>query len=52
MSTRQPGNPRISDVDKPFSFPDLAALTAKSENEKGFSTPEKTRISSRVNRFY
>ena len=47
MSTRQPGNPRISDVDKPFSFSDLAALTAKSESEKGFSTPEKTQISSR-----
>ena len=43
------GSPRISDVDKPFSFSDLAALTAKSENEKGFSMPEKTRISSRGN---
>ena len=52
MSTRQPGNPRISAIDKHFSFSDLAALTAKSENEKGFSTPEKTRISSRVNKFY
>ena len=25
-------------------FSDLAALTAKSENKKGFSTPEKARI--------
>ena len=52
LSTRQPGNPRISDVKKPFSCSDLAALTAKPENEKGFSTPKKARISSRVNKFY
>ena len=52
MSTRQPGNPRISDVEKPYSYSDLVALTAKSENEEGFSTPGKARISSRVNKFY
>ena len=31
-------------VEKPFLFTDLAALTAKSENKKGFSTSEKVGI--------
>ena len=35
----------LSDVEKPFLFSDLAALTAKSENKKGFSTSEKAQIS-------
>ena len=52
MSTRQLGNQRISDVEKPFSYSDLAALTAKSENEEGFSAPGKAQVSSRVNKFY
>ena len=37
----------FSDVEKPFLFSDLVALTAKSENKKGFSMSEKARISSR-----
>ena len=31
------------DVEKPLLFSDLAALTAKSENKKGFTTSEKVR---------
>ena len=31
----------FSDVEKPFLFSDLMALTIKSENKKGFSMSEK-----------
>ena len=47
--SRQPGSRVIrafSDVEKSFTS------TAKSENKLGFSTSEKARISSRVNKFY
>ena len=44
MSTRQPGNSSLSDV----YFFDFAIKAAKSENNEGFSTSEKARISSRV----
>ena len=43
------GSPTLKSL---FHFSDLAALTAKSENEKGFSTPEKVRISNWVSKFY
>ena len=36
---------------KSLFISDLVALTAKSENKKGFSTSEKARISNRVNKF-
>ena len=52
MSTRQPSKPGFSDVEKPFLFSDLAVKAAKSENKKGFSTSEKARISSWVDKFY
>ena len=46
----------FSDVEKPYLFSDWAVkaanLTVKTENKKDFSTPEKTRISGRVNEFY
>ena len=34
----------FSDVEKPFSFSDLAVLTAKSGNKEGFSMSEKAQI--------
>ena len=37
MSTRQPGNPSLLGVEKPFLFSDLAVKAAKSENKKGLS---------------
>ena len=53
MSTScQPGSRVVrafSDVEKTFLFSDLAVLTTKSENKKGFSMSEKARISIRVN---
>ena len=48
---RQPGNPILLYVEKPFLFSDLAAKAAKSENKKGFSTSETACISSWVNKF-
>ena len=51
----QPGTrviPAFSDVKKSSFFSDLAVKAAKSENKKGFSTSEKARISSRVNKIY
>ena len=51
----QPGSRVIrafSKVEKPFLFSDLAALTAKPENKKGFSRSEKARIGRRVNMVY
>ena len=54
MSTScQPGSRVIrafSDVEKTFLFSDLAAT--KSENKKVFSTSQKARLISRVNKFY
>ena len=50
----QPGSRVIrafSDIEKIFLFSGLAVKDAKSENTKGFSTSEKTWISSRVNNF-
>ena len=51
----QPGSRVIrafSDVEKPFLLSDFAVKAAKSENKKGFSTSEKARMSSMVNKFY
>ena len=42
----------FSDIEKLFLFSDLADEAVKSESNNGFSTSEKARISSRVNKFY
>ena len=42
----------VSDFEKTFLFSDLEVKTSKSEDKKGFSTSDKARIGSRVNKFY
>ena len=51
----QPGSRVIQafyDVENSFLFSTFAVKATKSKNKKGFSTSEKARISSRVNKSY